>query len=131
MALNSDAGFVDVLSNHSVDRTVEKLKGILNAKAVTLFALVDRSGEAEKVGMKMPPTKLLIFGSPKAGTPVMLVVPSIAIGLPLKVLVLEDTSGEVWVSYNSPAYLQKRHNVPDQLMQSIALVETLAAKAGE
>jgi uncharacterized protein (DUF302 family) len=131
MALNSDAGIVDVLSNHSVDQTVEKLKGILNAKGVTLFALVDHSGEAEKVGMKMPPTKLLIFGNPKAGTPVMLAAPSIAIDLPLKVLVWEDTSGEVWVSYNSPEYLQKRHNVPDELMHNIALVETLAAKAGE
>jgi uncharacterized protein (DUF302 family) len=131
MALKSDAGIVDVPSNHSVDQTVERIKGVLNAKGVTLFALVDHSGEAEKVGMKMPDTKLLIFGSPKAGTPVMLAAPSIAIDLPLKVLVWEDSSGNVFVSYNSPAYLQKRHNVPDELMQNIALVETLAAKAGE
>jgi uncharacterized protein (DUF302 family) len=131
MALKSDAGIVDVPSNHSVDQTVERLKGILNAKGVTLFALVDHSGEAKKAGMKMPDTKLLIFGSPKAGTPVMLAAPSIAIDLPLKVLVWEDSSGNVFVSYNSPAYLQKRHNVPDELMQNIALVETLAAKAGE
>jgi uncharacterized protein (DUF302 family) len=131
MALNSDAGIVDIRSKHSVDQTVERIKGILNAKGVTLFAFVDHSGEAEKVGMEMPPTKLLIFGSPKGGTPVMLAVPSIAIDLPLKVLVWEDSSGHVWVSYNPPAYLQKRHNVPDELMQDIALVETLAAKAGE
>ena len=131
MALDSNTGIVDVPSNHSVDQTVEKLKGILNAKGVTLFALVDHSGEAEKAEMKMRPTKLLIFGSPKAGTPVMLAAPSIAIDLPLKVLVWEDSSGNVWVSYNSPAYLQKRHNVPDEFMQNIALVETLAAKAGE
>jgi uncharacterized protein (DUF302 family) len=131
MALKGDAGIVEVPSNHSVDQTVERLKGILNAKGVTLFALVDHSGEAEKAGMKMPDTKLLIFGSPKAGTPVMLAAPSIAIDLPLKVLVWEDSSGNVFVSYNSAAYLQKRHNVPDELMQNIALVETLAAKAGE
>jgi uncharacterized protein (DUF302 family) len=131
MPLKSDTGIVDVPSNHSVDKTVEKLKGILNAKGVALFALVDHSGEAEKVGMKMPPTKLLIFGNPKAGTPVMLAVPSIAIDLPLKVLVWEDSSGNVWVSYNSPAYLQKRHDIPDELLQNIAIVETLAAKAGE
>jgi uncharacterized protein (DUF302 family) len=131
MALNGDKGIVDVRSNHSVDETVERLKGILNAKGVALFALVDHSGEAEKVGMKMPPTKLLIFGNPKAGTPVMLAVPSIAIDLPLKVLVWEDSSGNVWVSYNSPAYLQKRHDIPDELLQNIAVVETLAAKAGE
>jgi uncharacterized protein (DUF302 family) len=131
MALKIDTGIVDVPSNHSVDQTVERIKGILNAKGVTLFALVDHSGEAEKVGMKMPGTKLLIFGSPKAGTPVMLAAPSTAIDLPLKVLVWEDGSGNVFVSYNSPAYLQKRHDVPDDLMQNIALVETLAAKAGQ
>ena len=131
MALKSDAGIVDVPSNHSVEQTVERLKGILNAKGVALFALVDHSEEAKKAGMKMPDTKLLIFGSPKAGTPVMLAAPSIAIDLPLKVLVWEDSSGNVFVSYNSPAYLQNRHNVPDELMQNIALVETLAAKAGE
>ena len=101
MALSGDAGIVDVPSNHSADQTVEKLKEILNAKGVTLFALVDHSGEAEKVGMKMRPTKLLIFGSPKAGTPVMLAAPSIAIDLPLKVLVWEDSSGKVWISGNN------------------------------
>jgi uncharacterized protein (DUF302 family)/uncharacterized membrane protein YidH (DUF202 family) len=131
MALNKDRGIVDVPSNRSVDQTVEKVKAILNAKGVTLFALVNHSGEAEKVGMKMRPTKLLIFGSPKAGTPVMLAAPTIAIDLPLKFLVWEDVSGKVWVSYNAPAYLQKRHDVPDELMQNIALVEALAAKAGE
>jgi uncharacterized protein (DUF302 family)/uncharacterized membrane protein YidH (DUF202 family) len=131
MALNSDKGIIDVPSNHSVDQTVERLKGILNAKGVTLFAFVDHSGEAEKVGMKMPATRLLIFGSPKGGTPVMLAAPSIAIDLPLKILVWEDSSGKVWVSYNSPAYLQKRHDVPNELMQNIAVVETLAATAGE
>ena len=93
-------------SNHSVDDTVEKLKGILQAKGITLFALVDHSGEAEKAGMKMPPTKLLIFGNPKGGTPLMLASPSIAIDLPLKILVAEDASGKVWVSYNSPAISQ-------------------------
>ena len=131
MALNSDTGIVDIPSNHSVDQTVERLKAILNAKGVTLFALVDHSGEAEKAGMKMRPTKLLIFGSPNAGTPVMLAAPSIAIDLPLKVLVWEDISGKVWVSYNSPEYLQQRHDIPVELMQNIEVLETLAAKAGE
>src|SRR5713101_4679962 len=131
MMPNRDSGIIDTPSNHSVDETVEKLKGILQAKEVTLFALVDHSGEAEKAGMKMRPTKLLIFGSPKAGTPVMLAAPSIAIDLPLKILVWEDAQAKVWVSYNSPAYLQERHRVPQELMQSIAVVETLAAKAVE
>jgi uncharacterized protein (DUF302 family)/uncharacterized membrane protein YidH (DUF202 family) len=126
-----DNGIISKLSNHSVDETVEKLKAILQAKGVTLFALVDHSGEAAKVGLKMPPTKLLIFGSPKAGTPLMLAAPSIAIDLPLKILVSEDAEGKVWVSYNSPAYLQQRHGVPQELLQNIAVVGTLADKAAE
>jgi len=107
MTLSKGEGIVDAANNHSVDETVEKLKGILNAKGVTLFALIDHSSEAEKAGMKMRPTKLLIFGSPKAGSPVMLAAPSIAIDLPLKVLVWEDISGKAWVSYNSPHYLRR------------------------
>jgi len=130
-ALAAGKGIIDKPSNHSVDQTVEKLKNILQAKGVTLFALVDHSGEAEKVGMKMPPTKLLIFGSPKAGTPLMLATPSIAIDLPLKILVREDGQGKVWVSYNSSDYLKERHGLPQELLQNIAVVETLATKAGE
>ena len=131
MTFSSGNGIVEVPSNHSVDQTVERLKGILEAKGVAIFALIDHSGEAEKVGLKMPPTKLLIFGSPKAGTPVMLAAPSIAIDLPLKILIREDPAGKVWVSYNGPEYLQERHGVPQELMQNIAVVETLAAKAAE
>jgi uncharacterized protein (DUF302 family) len=126
-----DKGIVSKPSNHSVDETVEKLKGILQSKGVTVFALVDHSGEAQKVGLKMPPTKLVIFGSPKAGTPLMLAAPSIAIDLPLKILVAEDAQGKVWVSYNSSAYLQQRHGLPQDLLQNIAIVDTLAAKAAE
>jgi len=129
MMPNRDSGIIDTPSNHSVDETVEKLKGILQAKEVTLFALVDHSGEAEKAGMKMRPTKLLIFGSPKAGTPVMLAAPSSAIDLPLKILIWEDAQGKVWVTYNGPVYLQERHSLPPELLQNIAVVETLAAKA--
>jgi uncharacterized protein (DUF302 family)/uncharacterized membrane protein YidH (DUF202 family) len=128
---NTAKGIINIPSNHSVDQTVDKLKAILQAKGVTLFALVDHSGEAEKIGLQMPPTKLLIFGSPKAGTPLMLAAPSIAIDLPLKILVSQDTAGKVWVSWNSPAYLQQRHGIPDQLLQNIAVVETLATKAAE
>jgi uncharacterized protein (DUF302 family) len=131
MAPATNKGIIDKPSNHSVDQTVDTLKNILQAKGVALFALVDHSGEAEKVGMKMRPTKLLIFGNPKAGTPLMLAAPSIAIDLPLKILIWEDAQGKVWVSYNSPAYLQERHGLPPALLQNIAVVETLAAKAGE
>lgn len=125
----SDNGIMRKLSGHSVDQTVDGLKSILQSKGVTLFALVDHSGEAEKVGMKMPPTKLLIFGSPRAGTPVMQAAPSIAIDLPMKILVAEDEHGKVWVSYNSAEYLKERHKVPAELVPNIAVVETLAAMA--
>ena len=128
---NPNKGIIDIPSNNSVDQTVEKLKAILHTKGVALFALVDHSGEAEKVGLKMLPTKLLIFGSPKAGTPLMLAAPGIAIDLPLKTLVWQDNSGKVWISYNSPEYLRKRHGLPEELLQNIAVVGTLAAKAAE
>jgi len=124
-------GIIDILSNHSVDETVERLRAALAAKGVTLFALVDHSGEAAKAGLAMPPTKLLIFGSPKAGTPVMLAAPRIAIDLPLKILVWQDAAGKVWLSYNAPGFLRDRHNVPEELMQNLAVAETLAAKAAE
>jgi uncharacterized protein (DUF302 family) len=124
-------GIVDIRSNHSVDATVEKVKNILESKAVTLFALVDHSGEAAKVGMQMRPTKLLIFGSPKAGTPLMLAAPSVAIDLPLKILVWDDENGQTWISYNASEYLRERHRLPAELMANIAVIEALAAKAAE
>jgi len=126
-----DKGIISKQSNHSVDQTVEKLKQILQAKGVTLFALVDHSGEAEKIGIKMLPTKLLIFGNPKAGTPVMLAAPSSALDLPLKILVSQDGQGRVWASYNSSAYLQERHGVTAELAQAFAVVDALATNAGE
>jgi uncharacterized protein (DUF302 family) len=131
MAPITDNGIIAIPSNHSVEQTMETLKSTLQAKGVALFALVDHSGEAEKVGMKMRPTKLLIFGNPKAGTPVMLAAPTIAIDLPLKILIGEDDQGKVWISYNSPVYLQERHRLPRELLQNIAVVETLAAKAAD
>lgn len=125
----SDNGINSLASTHSVDATVGRLKDILQAKGVTLFAVIDHSGEAEKAGLKMPATKLLIFGNPKAGTPLMLAAPSSAIDLPLKILVAEDESGKVMVSWNDPGYLQKRHGFPAELSRNIAAVETLANEA--
>ena len=125
------SGVVEIAGAHAVDETVRRLRKILESKGVTLFALVDHSGEAEKAGMKMPPTKLLIFGNPKAGTPLMLAAPSSAIDLPLKILVREDEGGTTRISYNSAAYLAKRHGIPEELLANIAVVETLAAKAAE
>ncbi len=124
-------GLLQVASTRSVDETVDRLKAILAERGLQMFALVDHSGEAEKVGIKMLPTKLLIFGSPKGGTPVMLAAPSLAIDLPLKALVAEDEDGKVWVSYNSPEYLQQRHGIPQDLVKNIAGVGALVARAVE
>jgi uncharacterized protein (DUF302 family) len=130
-AVQKEEGIVKIPSRHSLDETVDKLKTMLKSKGVTLFALIDHSGEAEKVGLTMPPTKLLIFGNPKGGTPLMLAAPSAAIDLPLKILVAEDSQGKVWISYNSAEYLKERHGLPQDLLQNIAVVQTLATAAGE
>lgn len=102
---------------------------MMQENGIKLFSLIDHSGEAEKVGLQMPPTKLLIFGNPKAGTPVMLSAPSIALDLPLKLLVWKDTGGKTWISYNSADYLRERHNVPEEFMKNLAAAVTLAEKA--
>jgi uncharacterized protein (DUF302 family) len=131
MIVAKEGGIINIPSNHSVDETIDRLENILRSKGITVFALIDHSGEAAKVGMKMPPTKLLIFGNPKGGTPLMLAAPSIALDLPLKILIAEDAQGKVWLSYNSPEYLEERHGLPLDLLPNIAVVATLAAMAGE
>jgi uncharacterized protein (DUF302 family) len=129
MAMNPKDGFVSKPSRYSVDETVERLKDLLIAKGITLFALVDHSGEAEKAGLQMRPTKLLIFGSPRAGTPLMVAAPSSAIDLPLKALVWQDAEENVWISFNDPQYLGQRHGITLELLQNISAVEGLAAQA--
>jgi len=124
-------GIVEVPSAHTVEQTVQRLQAALAAHGLQVFALVDHSGEAAKVGLKMRPTKLLIFGSPKAGTPLMIASPSLAIDLPLKAMVWEDDKGKVWVSYNSPDFLKKRHSLPEDLVKNIAGAGALIAKAVE
>ena len=114
-------------SRHSVDETVEKIQEALKRGCIKVFAVIDHSGGAEEVGMTMPPTKVVIFGNPKSGTPLMIASPSIAIDLPLKLLVAEDGDGLVWVSYNSLEYLEHRHGVPGDLIRGLQLVEGLAA----
>jgi uncharacterized protein (DUF302 family) len=131
MLPHSDNGIVRFPANHSVDEIVVRLQTLLREKGVKLFAIVDHSGEAKSVGLQMPPTTLLIFGNPKAGTPLMLASPEIAIDLPLKILISEDSEGKVWVSYNSSAYLQQRHSLPEDLLANIAVVEILAQNAAK
>jgi uncharacterized protein (DUF302 family) len=130
-AMSTDDGIISKSSTHSVDETVQKLTAMLSDKGIKLFVVVDHSGEAEKAGLHMPPTKLLIFGNPKGGTPIMLAAPSAALDLPLKILVWEDSRRQVWLSYNAPEYLQHRHGFPKDLLPNIAAVEMLGAKAAE
>jgi uncharacterized protein (DUF302 family)/uncharacterized membrane protein YidH (DUF202 family) len=130
-SMNSDNGIVTLHAHQTVDQTVQRLERILEAKAIKLFAIIDHSGEAQKAGLEMRPTKLLIFGNPKAGTPLMIASPSIAIDLPLKVLVWEGQDGQTYISYNAPSYLEARHALPADLVPNIAAVETLARSAAE
>jgi uncharacterized protein (DUF302 family) len=131
MASLPDNGLVHLRSPYSVPETLKRLQSVLQAKNLDVFARVDHSGEAEKVGLKMRPTQLIVFGSPKAGTPLMVASPTLAIDLPLKALAWEDADGQVWLSYNSPEYLKQRHNVPDELVKNIAGVGALLEKAVE
>src|SRR5579871_1850335 len=124
-------GLVQMVSQHSVEETVKRLRDLLAQKDVKLFAEIDHSGEAEKAGLKMRPTKVVIFGSPKGGTPLMVAAPSLAIDLPMKVLVAEDASGQVSVTYNDPEYLRERHSVPAELMKNLAGAAAVIEKAVE
>ena len=131
MASLPDNGLIHIRSPYSVPETVKRLESVLLAKNLTVFARIDHSGEAEKVGLEMHPTQLIIFGSPKAGTPLMVASPTLAIDLPLKALAWEGADGKVWLSYNSPDYLKRRHEIPDDLMKNIAGAGALLEKAVE
>jgi uncharacterized protein (DUF302 family) len=127
----NEKGLVRIASRYSVEETVQRLQSTFAAKGLQMFALIDHSGEAAKVGLKMRPTNVLIFGSPKGGTPLMVASPSLAIDLPMKALVAEDESGKVWLTYNSPDYLKERHNVPEDLIKNLAGAGPLMEKAVE
>ena len=129
MSADATAGFARTRSRYTVDQTVDRLKSLLAAKGVTLFALVDHSGEAAKVGLKLRPTKLLIFGNPRAGTPLMAAAPTIGIDLPLKVLVWQADEGGVWIGYNDAEYIAARHGIPRNLLTALAGVQALVTAA--
>jgi len=124
-------GIVDFPSPYSVPETLARLQSILKQNGVTVFALVDHGGEAAKVGLQMRPTQLLIFGNPKAGTPLMVAAPTSAIDLPLKALAWQDAQGKVWLSHNAPEYLGERHGIPADLMKNIAGPAAMLRKAVE
>ena len=127
--LAAENGIVSIASTHSVPETLDRLESIAKAKSITIFARIDFSGDAVRNGLEMRPTQLLIFGNPKAGTPLMVASPSAALDLPLKALVWEDATGKVWVSYNAPEYIGARHGIPEALLQNIAGVKTLVEAA--
>jgi uncharacterized protein (DUF302 family) len=129
MTSPSGNGMVHLPSPYSVTNTLQRLQSVIASKGLTIFARIDHSGEATKVGLKMPPTELLIFGSPKSGTPLMIASPTLALDLPLKALVWQDGDGAAWLSYNSPEYLQQRHNIPEALIQNIAGIRSICEEA--
>ncbi len=118
------------MSVHSFSDTNSLLETAVTSRGLTIFARIDFSGDAQRAGLKMNPTRLLVFGNPRAGTPLMVAAPTVALDFPLKTLVSQDESGKVWVSYNSPDYLRERHGIPDELMKNIAgiaaIVESVA-----
>jgi uncharacterized protein (DUF302 family) len=124
-----DDGMVHLSSPHTVTETLARLETIVQTKGLAILARIDHSGDAAKAGLTMRPTKLLIFGNAKSGTPLMIASPSVAIDLPLKALVWQDDEGKVWLSYNSPDYLKERHAIPENLLQNIAGIGPICAEA--
>ena len=125
----TDNGMIHLSSAHSVSETMTRLKALVTARGMTILAHIDHSGDAAKVGLKMQPAELLIFGNPKAGTPLMAAAPTLALDLPLKALVWAESGGGVWLSFNTPEYLQQRHNVPENLIGNIAGARKLFEEA--
>ena len=129
MSSESNHGFVHLGSPYTVSETISRLEQIVSSKGLTVLARIDHSGDAARVGLEMNPTELLIFGSSKAGTPLMVASPTAAIDLPLKALTWRDADGNVWLSYNSPDYLKERHAIPENLLQNIAGIGPICAEA--
>jgi uncharacterized protein (DUF302 family) len=127
--MNANNGIISQLSQYSVPVTIDRLEAVLQVKGITIFARIDQQAEAEKVGLSLCPTQLLLFGNPKAGTSLMVAEPTIALDLPLKILAWEATDGEVWVSYNDPNYLKQRFSLSDELVKNIAIIAPLISQA--
>jgi uncharacterized protein (DUF302 family) len=127
--MKTGEGIISLPSSHSVPATLDRVEAALRAKGIKIFARIDHSGEAEKVGLKMRPTQLLIFGSPKAGTPVMVAAPTAAIDLPLKALAWQDGDGKVWLSYNDPQYLRRRFGLTEDVVKGLTGAGSLLEEA--
>ncbi len=122
-------GIITKLSSSSVEETVERLKQAILSHNLTIFAHINHSEEARKIGLTMQEAQVLIFGNPKGGTPLMIASPLLALDLPLKVLVWQSSDGSVWVSYNSVAYLAVRYSIPQELTSNIAGIDGVVDSA--
>jgi uncharacterized protein (DUF302 family) len=129
MNIKSERGIERIPSTHDFAATLGKLESIVKARGLLVFAKIDFSGDAQRAGLTMPPTQMLIFGNPKSGTPVMLAAPSSAVDLPLKIIVSQDAAGKVWLSYNTPEYIGERHGIPAELVPNLAGIRALAQAA--
>lgn len=127
--MTANNGIVNQPSSYSVTETIDRVVAILQAKSITIFARIDQKVEAEKVGLSLLPTQLLLFGNPQAGTPLMVAEPTIALDLPLKVVAWEAADGKVWLSYNDPIYLQQRYSLSDELVKKIDVIALLSHQA--
>ncbi len=127
--MNANNGIITQPSPYSVTETIDRLEAMLQAKGITIFVRIDQRAEAKKVGLSLRPTQLLLFGNPKAGTPLMVAEPTIALDLPLKILAWEAADGEVWLSYNDPDYLKQRYSLCDELVKNITVIAPLANQA--
>jgi uncharacterized protein (DUF302 family) len=121
----ADDGVTKRESRYSVAQTVDRLEAVLKERGITVFARIDHAGEATKVGLSLPPTQVLVFGNPRAGTPLMVAHPTIAIDLPMKALAWQDAAGKVWIGFNSADYMKKRHDLTDEQAKSLAVVGAL------
>ena len=128
---DSHPGVVRIASRHSVAETVDRLEGLLKERAILVFARIDFSGDAFRAGLTMRPEQLLIFGNPKAGTPLMVAEPTVGLDLPLKALVWEDAAGKTWIGYNDPAYIVQRHGLSAAQSANLAAVAPLLERAGQ
>jgi uncharacterized protein (DUF302 family) len=122
-------GLIEFPSSYGVDESVSRLQAAFEQHGLKVFAVIDHSGEASQAGLAMPNTKVVLFGSPKAGTPLMVASPTLAIDLPLKVLLAEDETGHTTASMNDPEYLQQRHGIPPGLIKNIAGATALVRNA--
>jgi uncharacterized protein (DUF302 family) len=124
-----DTGITRITSHHSVTQTMERLESLLKERGVMIFARIDFSGDAARAGLTMPPEQMLIFGNPKAGTPLMQSVPAAGLDLPLKALAWEDAEGHTQIAYNDPQYIIRRHGLDAALAANLAAVVPLIERA--